>query len=248
MRTAVKGVLALLGMAIGVPLIIITWLFVEYNFFYPRQYTRLQNEAAEWNEGNWEKGYALRVTVQITSRTELAAVTADETLVCYVKKFAWPGGIKGPPGMGGTTYSDGATFLTVPFGPTAQHLTPLRDVCQDSFNQWRDWALPYVTESHYYWSFIVQNDRSFQCFLGNDPRTTLGEASRPTFVAIKPIPLRDLMDRATYLSLPKDQNRQEFFMLKSYYWSLKTSEGCWRHQEIDACAPEVERVCGRPAK
>jgi hypothetical protein len=245
MRLAAKGALALLGMAIGVPLVIFAWLFVDYNFFYPRQYSRLQTEATEWNDRNWEKGFALRVTVQITSRTAQHAVTADETLVCYEKTFASPGGIKGPPSSGRHVYSDGATVLALPFGPAAKHLTPLRDVCQDTLKHCREWTLPYVTESHYYWSYIVPNDRSFQCFLGNDPRTTLGEASRPAFVAIKPILLSDVMDRTAYLSLPKDQDRQDFLALKSYSWWLETNERCWRDKPIDACAPEVEAVCGR---
>ena len=242
----VRVIVLLLGLALAAIIFFAVFGYIQIVYYYPWVNERNMKTANEWNADNWEKGFALRVTVQVSSDEALDAKTTTAMLDCYEKRFARAGGIKGPPVIFTRIVSDGPTFLIVPFGSDATHQTPLRDVCHDALRKGDEWQLPHVTESHYYWSNIVANDKSFQCFLGNDPRTTKGEVTRPSFVAIEKVALRDLLEAHAYESLPSRSGTPYVRPPERYSWWEGTEQDCWRDKPIGACAPEIETVCGRP--
>ncbi|MEM9432604.1 MAG: hypothetical protein AAGA12_01675 [Pseudomonadota bacterium] len=224
-------------------------MFFTFEVLYPRQYARLQTEAEEWNRENWKTGTALRVSVQVSSSeaTGRTTATATATLDCYQKRFARPGGLKGRPGVHTVIRQDGPAHLIVPFGPNAAHYTPLRDVCSDALRGYVNWRLPHVTESHYYWSHIVANDQSFNCFLGNDPRTSQGQVTRPTFMNVEEVPLRTLISADEYEALPHGIDNPHQHSSQSYYWWTENVETtCWRFRFDDACTRNVNEICGTP--
>lgn len=239
----------MLGIPIALFVSLIAWVYFKIEVLYPRQYARLQTEAEAWNRENWETGSALRVTVQVSSDKTLGGRTAVATVNCYRKRFARAGGLKGPPVSPAVIKSDGPEHLSLPFGPDATHSTPLKGVCGDALRESDEWQLPYVTESHYYWSRIVANDQSFSCFLGSDPRTTRGEVTRPTFVGVEQVPLRELFSAEAYSALPYRSNEPYVRPPPSYsWWTDEVETECWRTAPRDTCAPEVEAICGTPLR
>jgi hypothetical protein len=247
MRSTLKFILVVSALMFGAMLVFLGWKMFEMKVVWPWQYERFRKEAAQWNLATWESGTALIVTVQVTSRTALGADIAVADVVCYEKQFAVAGGLKGPPGIWTRMYSDGPDFLVADFGQNATHQTDLKDVCHDSIRSSEHWSLPYVTESHYYWSNVVADDQTFQCFLGNKPRTTTGEVTRPTFVSIRKLPLRDLIEREEYANLPENSRDADMYMYRvaQYSWWDEQSEKCSRRKTTEPCAPDVELVCGR---
>lgn len=240
---------ALVILAIPLALFVgwIAWTFFTFEIFYPLQYARLQTEAEEWNRENWETGSALRVTVQVSSGEVLDRESATATVNCYRKQFAHPGGLKGRPSAPKVIQRDGPAYLIVPFGPNAALYTPLKDVCSDALRQHNDWQLPYVTESHYYWAHIVANDQSFSCFLGNDPRTSQGQVTRPAFVDVEEVPLRTILSINDYQALPYRADNPYHRLPQTYHWWTEEVETkCWRIGRNDACNPKVAQVCGTP--
>lgn len=220
---------------------------IELEVLYPIQHARLQKEAQAWNDENWETGFALQVSVQVTSNAALGSETDSATITCYQRNVASPGGLKGAPTLGTRTISDGAETLRVAFGPEATHSTPLRDVCSDAFRESQDWTLPKVTESHHYWSYIEANDQAFRCFLANDPRTTRGEVSRPTFVAVRKVPLRDLISKASYREAPPQSLKSDVRPPPTvYWWTDEVQTKCWRETVDTACRAQAEVLCGTP--
>ena len=226
----------------------IAWSVFKIEVLYPLQYARLQAEAEVWNRENWETGSALRVTVQVSSDESLGSNSATATVNCYRKRFARPGGLKGPPRSSVVMKPEGPEYLILPFGPNATHSTPLGGACNEAFRKHDEWQLPHVTKSPYYWSDIVANDQSFQCFLGSDPRTTLGYITRPTFVNVEELPLRALISADDYDALPYWDDDPYIRPPPTYYWRAEEGETtCWRTpRNRDACAPEVEQICGTP--
>jgi hypothetical protein len=238
---------ALVILAIPLALFVgwIAWMFFTFEVLYPLQYERLQTEAEEWNKENWEAGSALRVTVQVSSGEALGRPTA--TVDCYQKQFARPGGLKGRPAAPKVIQRHGPAYLIVPFGPNAALYTPLRDVCSDALRKHKDWQLPHVTESHYYWATVVADDKSFSCFLGNDPRTSQAQVTRPAFVDVEEVPLRTLLSINDYQALPYRVDDPYHGLPQTYYWWTEEVETkCWRIKRSDACTPKVEQVCGTP--
>ena len=77
----------MLGISVAGIVIIFGWGYFEIEVLYPQRHLRLQDEAAAWNSDNWEKGIALRVTVQVLSDRALGAETATATLDCYEKRL-----------------------------------------------------------------------------------------------------------------------------------------------------------------
>jgi hypothetical protein len=242
------AILLLLGLTLVFIIVAAGLTYYQFEYSYPRLHERNLKTVNEWNDKHWETGDAWRVTVQVSSDEALGAKTATATIDCYEKQFARAGGIKGPPHIYTRILSDGPTFLSVPFGSDATHQTRLGHVCGDASRKGDDWQLPHVIESHSYWSNIVANDQSFQCFLGNAPRTTNGKITRPTFIAIEKIALRDLLLDHAYESLPSRSAKPDVRPPKQYYWWLwtKTKPDCWRNKAIVACTPEIEAACGRP--
>lgn len=239
----------MLAIPIVLFLAFVAWVFLERTTLYPRQYEHLQREAEAWKRKNWETGSALRVTVQVSSDAALGGRTARATVHCYRKRFAREGGLKGPPGAPAIVMSDGPEQLDLPFGPDATHVTPLRDVCFDALRDSDDWHLPHVTESHYYWSHIVARDQSFRCFLGNDPRTSRGNITRPTFVGLEQVPLRGLLTRQAYEALSYRDTGAHVPPPPTYYWLTQDVETeCWRTAPRDSCAAAVAAVCGTPRR
>jgi hypothetical protein len=229
--------------------LLIAWIYIELKFLYPRQFVRLQEEATAWNRENWETGHALRVIVQVSSDVALGSETKLATVDCYKKRIARGGGLKGPPSNPAVTFSDGPEVLSLAFGPGATHTTPLREICWDVLRKNDEWELPYITESHYYWSYIEVNDQSFSCFLGSDPRTTRGAITRPTFASVERVPLRELLTADAYEALPRPKNRPYRPTRPKYSWRIGAGEAgpyCWREASNQACAPEVGAICGSP--
>lgn len=209
------------------------------------QFNRLQTQAVDWNKTHWENGTGLRVTVAVSSNDALGANTVSATLNCYQKQFALPGGLKGRPGTHTVVKVDGPDHLAIPFGPEATHVTPLRDVCSDAFRTADAWQLPQVTQSPHYWSNIAANDGSFQCFLGNDPRTMRGEVTRPTFTALERVPVRDMISSDAFDQTPYRPDDPQTRPPTTYYWWLEDVETqCWRRNVNDPCTAEIEALCG----
>ncbi|WP_347313218.1 hypothetical protein [Defluviimonas sp. SAOS-178_SWC] len=238
---------------IGIPVALfvcgIGWFYFETEILYPRKYARLQAEADAWNRENWATGSALRVTVQVSSDEAPGGETAVATIGCYQKRIAIPGGLKGPPYSPIVVKSDGPDYLDLPFGPDAMHSTPLRDVCRDAFREGDHWQLPHVTGSHYYWSHIVPNDHSFSCFLTNDPRTTKGKVTRPTFVGFEKLSLRALLTAEAYDALPVRSDATDGPPRPIYaWWTEKVETQCWRTSPNAPCAPKAEAICGVPLR
>ena len=241
------GVLKVALVIFAIPLALfvgwIAWAFITLEIIYPIQYARLQTEAEEWNRENWEAGSALRVTVRVSSGEAIGPDSATATVDCYRKQFARPGGLKGRPDAPKVIQRNGPTYLIVPFGPTAALHTSLKDVCYDTLRKHNDWQLPHVTESHYYWAHIVAYDQSFSCFLGSDPRTNIGQVTRPVFVDVVEVPLRTLLSINEYQALSHPIDNPYHRLPQTYYWGPKK---CWRIGPNEACAPNVEQVCGTP--
>ncbi len=242
-----KAVILVLAMPIALFASAVAWAFLQVQVLYPLQYARLRTQAEAWNRENWETGSALRVTVQVSSGEALGRKSATATVNCYQKMFARAGGLKGRPGSPVVIKSDGPGYLILPFGPNAMHSTPLRDVCRDAFRKHEEWQLPHVTESHYYWSNIVANDQSFRCFLGNDPRTTRGKITRPTFLDVQQLPLHEVLSVDEYDALPyRDEHPYTRPPPTYYWWTEEVDTKCWRAHIRDNCTSDVEKICGTP--
>lgn len=244
-----KALLIVLAIPIALFASSIAWVYFKIEVRYPRQYELLKKEAEEWNKKHWEEGSALRVTVQVSSDKALGERTAVATVNCYRKVFARAGGLKGPPDSPAVVKSDGPEHLSIPFGPDATHSTKLRDVCYDAFLNSDEWQFPYVTKNHFYSSRIVANDQSFSCFLGIDPRTTLGKVTRPTVVSVEQVPLRELLSAEAYSAVPYRSNEPYVRPPTSYvWWTDEVKSECWREGPRAPCAPEVEAICGTPLR
>ncbi|QHQ35403.1 hypothetical protein [Algicella marina] len=241
-----KIVLVLISTPIILSILFVARYILDFTFFYPNQYARLQTEAKMWNQEYWETGYASRVTVQVTSDEMLGGNTATVVMNCYGKRFATAHSANGPPSSGITTMSDGPDNLGIPFGPEAMHITSLRSVCWDILMHGDEWPLPHVTQDDYHWSDIVAKDQSLVCYLGDKSKTSRGEVSRLTFVSIEQVPLRETISNEEYSSLRK-QNASYPPQTRKHYWEARAPETqCWRIGGTGACAPRAETICGTP--
>ena|GEM_PF-6291616 len=252
-----KVALVILAIPLALFVGLIAWIFFTFEVLYPLKYSRLQTQTEEWNQKNWSTGTALSVTVRVSSDKTSGSNTAIGTVNCFKKQFARPGGLKGPPSKPSVVQALGPDHLSLSFGKDATHRTPLRDLCLEALRENDEWQLPHTTDSHYYWSHIVTNDQSFSCFLANDPRTTQGQTTRPTFVSVKWVPIRELISAEAYNAVrykPSKpfihrHNEPKVPRPPMYYWFKDNVETeCWRNRRTDACAPEVEAICGTPLK
>jgi hypothetical protein len=236
-----------LGGVVALPLLGIALLLFLIEVLYPHQLASLQDEAAAWNKENWETGFALRITVSVSSDEVLGGASAGAIVHCYEKRFARAGGLKGPPDTVTLGLSQGPLALELPLGQNAIHVTPLDDVCGEALRDGGGRGLPQVTESRFS-SFIVASDRSFECFLGTDTRTTAGRVTRPRYLAVERVALRDVLVAGAYEALAYpytiDGPRQPPPL--RYYWWAAGGGSCWRAAPIDPCNIKAEATCGRP--
>lgn len=80
-------ILGIFLLILAVPVVLfaalIAWAFFQNEVLYPRELARLQVDAEAWNTENWRAGFALLVTVQVSSDETLGARTEITTLTCY---------------------------------------------------------------------------------------------------------------------------------------------------------------------
>ncbi len=185
--------------------------------------------------------------MQVSSGEALDRGSATATVDCYRKQFVRPGGLKGPPSAPKVIQRVGPAYLIVPFGSDAALYTSLKDVCHDALREHDDWQLPHVTESRSYRAHIVAHDQSFSCSLGNEPRTSQGQVTRPAFVDVEEIPLRTLLSLGDYQALPDRIDNPYHRLPQTYrWWTEGVETKCWRIRRDDACTPKVEQACGTP--
>ncbi len=246
MNKIVKVFLILVGALVGLALLFVGWVAVQFNVIYPWKYARFEAEAGEWNADQWQNGTALRVTVQVQADAQAGGATATADMLCFYRKIAGKGGLKGPPAIGTQVLGVGPDHLVVGFGPDATHETPLRSLCSDAMRNADSWRLPQVSENPSYWSYIVARDGAFQCFLSKGSRTSTGTVTRPTYTQVTRVPLRAQMALADYLAVERRTFGDQANPAPRYsYWD-SNGVACWRGMKSTDCAPEVLAVCGRP--
>ncbi len=246
--TFLKIALMVLGVVPIVVLLFFAWLFCRYQVLYPWKFKQLEKEAATWNSEHWEKGEAFEVTVEASSNEQLGNETHSTTLICYEKKFAYAGGLRRQPYSHKQVRSHGATDLSVPFGAEAEMVFSLHHLCNQVPSKHKTWVLPHLVDPGSFKAEIVSNDGMFQCQLGHDPQTTIGEVTRPRIVAINKVPMKDLMSKEQYLALlNQERNARPLKQAPSFSWREVGQKKCWSYNGV-ACAPQLEAICGRPLR
>lgn len=246
--TVLKILLMALGILPILALLFFAWLFGRYQVLYPLKHRQLEKEAAAWNDAHWETGEAFEVTVEVSSDEDLGGETRSTKVLCYQKKFAYPGGLRRPPFSHVQNRAHGDTDLSIPFGDDADMVFALRHLCNHVPAKHEGWKLPHSLDPGMFKAEIVSKDSMFQCHVGHDPRTTMGDVTRPKVVAINKIPMKELMPKERYLAL-SNIDRPESVVRKapSFSWREVGGAKCWSYNGA-VCAPQLEAICGRPLR
>lgn len=228
--------------------LVATWLFVQFEVYYPWKYKRYAQEAVEWNAQHWQNGPAKRVVVQISADSGLGGESSEAEVYCFNKMFAIGGGVKGPPGRWKANLQKGPATLSVAFGPDARALVLLRNLCHDVFRNEGRWILPETLENGHFWSAIVANDRSFQCFTAKNPHTSLGKVTPLVIRSIDEVQMHSVMTKSRFDDLLSyDNDNVVIREAPQLAWHEGvTGKAGWRFRKDAAVFPNSEKICGRP--
>ncbi|MCG7522764.1 hypothetical protein [Ruegeria sp. Ofav3-42] len=246
-----KVILWIIGIAIGVPALVVAFGAFMLFVFYPAKHALNVYRMDAKNERVWEEGTARVVTVEAELRTTSGIEELETDIICYQGHFARPWTLKnGAPRTGVTPTSVGFESLQVDFPTGATLDIDLYNLCVEAFRtetpkmpiklEFSDMFVV-APELKLYCSFKLPNRLSEKFF-----QTDAAWVSYPRIVSID----ERLLKSTTTIS---EMGSSEVPLIGSRFgrrWGLdfhrsnwSSEKQCWTGR-IGQCDEEMNNYCG----